>query len=178
MKIMGIFEKIKADIEQPYYVEQFPNEGQRFIAWYLRNIYGLNTVQAKDCITDGPGDKQIDAVYVDDQAQTAYIIQGKFYSCPTVDAAPLREVLSAWMLIQDLPKLQEAANDKLQSKITELAAAIEEDYHICFELLTTASLTASAQEDLLAYNRQLTEDEKLSASIVLVDSEILQTRLG
>ena len=174
---MGIFEKIKADIEQPYYVEQFPNEGQRFIAWYLRNIYGLNTVQAKDCITDGPGDKQIDAVYVDDQAQTAYIIQGKFYSCPTVDAAPLREVLSAWMLIQDLPKLQEAANDKLQSKITELAAAIEEDYHICFELLTTASLTASAQEDLLAYNRQLTEDEKLSASIVLVDSEILQTRL-
>ena len=76
---MGIYDKIKVDIEQPYYVENYPNEGQRFVAWYLRNIYGLNTVQAKDCITDGPGDKQIDAVYVDDQAQTAYIIQGKFY---------------------------------------------------------------------------------------------------
>ena len=134
-------------------------------------------MQAKDCITDGPGDKQIDAVYVDDQAQTAYIIQGKFYSGPTVDAAPLREVLSSWMLIKDLPKLQESANDKLQSKITELATAIDEDYHICFELLTTSSLTASAQEDLVAYNRQLTEDEKLSASIILVDADLLQSRL-
>jgi len=174
---MGIYEKIKVDIAQPYYVDNFPNEGQRFVAWYLRNIYGLNTVQAKDCITDGPGDKQIDAVYVDDQAQTAYIIQGKFYSGPTVDAAPLREVLSSWMLIKDLPKLQESANDKLQSKITELATAIDEDYHICFELLTTSSLTASAQEDLVAYNRQLTEDEKLSASIILVDADLLQSRL-
>ena len=174
---MGIYEKIKVDIAQPYYVDNFPNEGQRFVAWYLRNIYGLNTVQAKDCITDGPGDKQIDAVYVDDQAQTAYIIQGKFCSGPTVDAAPLREVLSSWMLIKDLPKLQESANDKLQSKITELATAIDEDYHICFELLTTSSLTASAQEDLVAYNRQLTEDEKLSASIILVDADLLQSRL-
>lgn len=174
---MGIYEKIKVDIAQPYYVDNFPNEGQRFVAWYLRNIYGLNTVQAKDCITDGPGDKQIDAVYVDDQAQTAYIIQGKFYSGPTVDAAPLREVLSSWMLIKDLPKLQESANDKLQSKITELATAIDEDYHICFELLTTSSLTASAQDDLVAYNRQLAEDEKLSASIILVDAELLQSRL-
>lgn len=174
---ISIYERVKADISQPYYVEQYPNDGQRFVAWYLRNIYGLNTVQAKDCITDGPGDKQIDAVYVDDQAQTAYIIQGKFYSGQTIDAAPLREVLSSWMLIKDLPKLQESANDKLQSKITELAKAIEEDYHICFELLTTSSLTLSAQDDLAAYNRQLTEDDKLSAAIVLVDSDLLQARL-
>ena len=174
---ISIYERIRSDISQPYYVEQFPNDGQRFVAWYLRNIYGLNTVQAKDCITDGPGDKQIDAVYVDDQAQTAYIIQGKFYSGPSVDAAPLREVLSSWMLIKDLPKLQESANDKLQSKITELATAIEEDYHICFELLTTSSLTPSAQDDLAADNKQLTEDDKLSAAIVLVDSDLLQARL-
>ena len=110
---MNIYEKIKSDIAQPYYLEQYPNDGQRFIAWYLRNIYGLNVVQAKDCITDGPGDKQIDAIYVDDLAQTVYIIQGKFYCGPTVDAAPLREVLSSWMLIKDLPKLQESANDRL-----------------------------------------------------------------
>ena len=81
------------------------------------------------------------------------------------------------MLIKDLPKLQESANDKLQSKITELATAIDEDYHICFELLTTSSLTASAQDDLVAYNRQLAEDEKLSASIILVDADLLQSRL-
>ncbi len=81
--IFGIYERIKNDITQEYYIENFSNEGQRFIAWYLRNIYGLNTVQAKDAITDGADDKQIDAVYVDDQMQTAYVIQGKFYSGAT-----------------------------------------------------------------------------------------------
>lgn len=174
---MNIYEKIKNDIQQHYYIENYPNEGQRFVAWYLRNIHGLNTIEAKDCITDGPGDKQIDAVYVDDQSQTVYIIQGKFYSGATVDAAPLREVLSSWMLIKDLSRLQDSANDKLQSKIIELATAVDDDYHICFELLTTAALTASAQDDLQAYNRQLADDTKLSASITLVDAEMLQFKL-
>ena len=174
---MNIYERIKVDITQPYYQTTFSNDGQRFIAWYLRNIYGLDTVQTKDCITDGPGDKQIDAVYVDDQAQTAYIIQGKFYNGATIDAAPLREVLSSWMLIKDLPKLQDSANDHLRSKIIEIAKAIDDDYHICFELLMTSKLTASASDDLLSYNRQLTEDEQLSASIVVVDSDLLQSRL-
>lgn len=174
---MNIYERIKVDITQPYYQTTFSNDGQRFIAWYLRNIYGLDTVQTKDCITDGPGDKQIDAVYVDDQAQTAYIIQGKFYNDATIDAAPLREVLSSWMLIKDLPKLQDSANDHLRSKIIEIAKAIDDDYHICFELLTTSKLTASAADDLLSFNRRLTEDEQLSASIVVVDSDLLQSRL-
>ena len=175
--MMSIYDKIKADIAQPYYTDNFPNEGQRFVAWYLRNIYGLNTVQAKDAITDGADDKQIDAVYVDDQAQTAYIIQGKFYSGATVDAAPLREVLSSCLLIRDLEKLQEAANKKLKAKVTELATAIEDGYHICFELLTTSTLTSAAQDDLAAYNRQLAEDDKISASIILVDSEMIKARL-
>ncbi len=38
------------------------------------------------------GDKQIDAIYIDNQSSTIYIIQGKFYGGDTVDAEPLREV--------------------------------------------------------------------------------------
>ena len=48
---MSIYEKIKADIAQSYYIDNFPNEGQRFIAWYLRNIHNLDTFDAKACIT-------------------------------------------------------------------------------------------------------------------------------
>ena len=39
---MNIYERIKVDITQPYYQTTFSNDGQRFIAWYLRNIYGLD----------------------------------------------------------------------------------------------------------------------------------------
>ena len=59
-----MYSKILHDIQQAYYQDNYANDGQRFVAWYLRNIHGLNTVEAKDCITDGANDKQIDAVYI------------------------------------------------------------------------------------------------------------------
>ena len=79
-----MYEKIKADISNEYYLTNYPNDGQRFVAWYLRNIHNLDTYETKDCITDGAGDKQIDAIYIDNQSSTIYIIQGKFYGSDTV----------------------------------------------------------------------------------------------
>ena len=173
---MSIYEKIKTEIGQPYYLENYPNEGQRFIAWYLRNIHNLDTFEAKDCITDGPGDKQIDAVYVDDQTETIYIIQGKYYSGDSVDATPLREVLSSWTQIQDLKHLQESANDHLRAKIVEISDAMAEGYEISFELITTSTLTAGAQSDLELFQNMLSSNESLNANLVVVDEETLQTR--
>ena len=37
-----MYDKIKEDISQEYYTNIFPNDGQRFIAWYLRNIFNLD----------------------------------------------------------------------------------------------------------------------------------------
>ena len=171
-----MYEKIKKDIAQEYYVKNYPNDGQRFVAWYLRNIHNLDTFEAKACITDGAGDKQIDAVYIDDQSSTIYIIQGKFYKGDTVDAEPLREVTSSWIQIKNLAKLQEAANEKLQAKISEIATALEEDYEVCFELITTSELTESAKSDLTAFQAELAESDSLSANLVLLDNETLQAR--
>ncbi len=52
-----MYNKIKAEIRQEYYMQNFPNDGQRFVAWYLRNIHNLDTYETKDAITDGAGDK-------------------------------------------------------------------------------------------------------------------------
>lgn len=41
-----MYEKIKKDIAQEYYVKNYPNDGQRFVAWYLRNIHNLDTFEA------------------------------------------------------------------------------------------------------------------------------------
>lgn len=71
---MEIYEQITKDITGSYYQQSYSNDGQRFIAWYLRNIHNLDPVEVRDCITDGAGDKQIDAVYIDNEAQTIYII--------------------------------------------------------------------------------------------------------
>lgn len=169
-----MYNKILTELGQDYYKENFPNDGQRFVAWYLRNIHNLDTFETKDCITDGAGDKQIDAVYIDNQSCTIYIIQGKFYGGDTVDAESLREVLSSWIQIQDLAHLQEGANHNLQVKISEMATALEDDYEVCFELITTSSLTDSAKRDLEVFQKKLSDNETLSANLVVVDNETLR----
>lgn len=168
-----MYKKIFEEIKQDYYVQNYPNDGQRFVAWYLRNIHNLDTIEAKDCITDGAGDKQIDAVYIDNQASVIYIIQGKFYSGNTIGAEALREVLSSWIQIKNLKELQDSANEKLKVKINELATALEDDYEVCFELITTAGLTEDAKKDLAVFQKELAENDTLSANLVLVDDETL-----
>lgn len=169
-----MYSKILSELNQDYYKQNYPNDGQRFVAWYLRNIHNLDTYETKDCITDGAGDKQIDAIYIDNQSSTIYIIQGKFYGGDSVDAEPLREVLSSWIQIKDLAHLQDGANNKLQIKISEMANALEDDYEICFELITTSTLTDAAKRDLEAFQRELAESETLSANLVVVDNETLR----
>ena len=66
--------KIQNDIKSTFYVQNFPNDGQRFVAWYLKNIYHLSDLLVKDSVTDGQKDKQIDAVYIDDDSEKIHII--------------------------------------------------------------------------------------------------------
>lgn len=171
-----MYDKINEEIKQEYYIQNFPNEGQRFIAWYLRNIHNLDTFETKDCITDGAGDKQIDAVYIDNQSSTIYIIQGKFYSGNTIDAEPLREVLASWIQIKDLKRLQDGSNNKLKIKINEISTALEDDYEICFELITTAEFTDSAKYDIALFQNEIAQSDAIQANLVVVDNEILKFR--
>jgi hypothetical protein len=48
-----MYQKIKEEISQDYYQQNFPNDGQRFVAWYLRNIHLQDTNETKTDITDG-----------------------------------------------------------------------------------------------------------------------------
>lgn len=174
-----MYDLIKKQITADYFTQRFSNDGQRFVAWYLRNILFRDMNETKDDITDGSGDKQIDAIIIDDDNSLIRIIQGKFIQNGAVDAEPLREVLSSWIQIKDLARLQNVANPKLQRKLSELAAAIDEDYEISFELITTGTLTKSAQADLETFQRQLVklgENDDFEATIHVIDQEELKRR--
>lgn len=156
-----MYEKIKKEIKQTYYQQNFSNDGQRFVAWYLRNVHLRDINQTKYDITDGADDKQIDAIVVDDNTSIVYIIQGKFIGTDKVDAKPLREVLSSWVQLKDLVKLQETGNDKLKQRLADMSQALEDEYEIIFELITTASLTPSALGDLKRFQEEIAKDEEL-----------------
>ena len=174
-----MYEEIDKEIQQGYYQQNFPNDGQRFVAWYLRNVHLRDMNEAKDDVTDGSDDKQIDAIVIDDEKSTIFIVQGKFYSGESVDAEPLREVLSAWIQIHDLVHLQEVGNTKLKRKLSEVAQALEDEYEVEFELITTSGLTPTANDDLAAFQRQLaelSESKDLVCSISVVDRDELRRR--
>ena len=171
-----MYNKIVEDIKSQYYQQQYTNNGQRFVAWYLRNIHLRNEIETKADITDGADDKQIDAIYVNDDLNTVYIIQGKFIGADTIDAKPLREVLSSWVQLKDLVRLQETANNKLKQKLAEVAIAFDDDYDIEFELITTSKLTPQAQNALFSFQRELAESDELTANIRLIDSDELKHR--
>lgn len=174
-----MIEQIKREIAaDPFYQQHFPNDGQRFVAWYLRRVLQRNDAAVRDDITDGADDKQIDAVIIDDTEQRIAVIQGKFIGAGNVNAEPLREVLSAWQRLQDLTSLQKDCNEKLKKKIEAIRVGLDDDYRVDFELLTTGVLTDAAQNDLSAFSDRIAEFDGFPASFHLVDSSVLETRLA
>lgn len=111
-----ILNVIKSEISQDYYQQNFSNDGQRFVAWYMRNIHLLDLCQTKDAVTDGACDKQIDAIYIDEDEQKIYIVQGKYYTGDSINAESIREVISSWSQFSNLATLQENANEKLKKR--------------------------------------------------------------
>lgn len=153
-------EKIQQEIQQDFYKNNFPNDGQRFVAWYLRNIHLLDKNGTKEAITDGANDKQIDAIFIDEDEQKIYVIQSKFYTGDSIGAAPVREMQSVWMQFSNLKIMQENANGKLKLKLAEVANALEDDtYSICFLLVTTSSFTEEAQKDIALFQSKLSEED-------------------
>ena len=174
-----MYDKIKAETQASFYQQNFPNDGQRFVAWYLRNIHFRDMNETKDDITDGADDKQIDAIFIDDDKSTIFVIQGKYYNGASVDAEPLRETFSSWIQLRDLKNLQQTGNDKLKRKLSEVAQALDEEYEIAFELITTSKLTDAATSDLAHFQAQLadlSEKSDFYSTITLVDGEELQRR--
>ncbi len=174
-----MYEIIKEQIATEYFQSTFSNDGQRFVAWYLRNVLFRDMNEARDDITDGADDKQIDALIDDDDRSIVRIVQGKFIQSGNIDAEPLREVLSSWLQIKDLVRLQNVSNQRLARKLSELSGALEEDYEISFELITTGSLTNAAQHDLTTFQQELAKknsNEDFDATISVIDAHDLRRR--
>ncbi len=175
---MSILQKIKLEISNDkFYQDHFSNDGFRFVAWYVRRVLLQSPQATKICVVDGANDKKIDALVIDDENRNILVIQGKFYESGNVDSGPLQEILSAWVRIQDLHSLQTDGNDKLKERIEALRQALDDEYDITFELLTTGKITPAADSDFRVFAEKLEQSRDFNATITLVDSEVIETRL-
>ena len=171
-----MYEQIENEIQNSYYQNQFDNDGQRFVAWYIQNIHRRDMIETVEDVTDGPDDKQIDAIVVDDDASTVFVVQGKFFGEGTVGAEPLREVLSSWAQLRNIPQLQETGNQKLKRRLPEVATALEDEYGVSFELIITGTFTQGAKDDLAQFQQVLADSDDFPAEIHIVDSDEMKRR--
>ena len=171
-----MYDQIKRDIQTPYYQDHFDNDGQRFVAWYVQNIHCRDLIETVEDVTDGRDDKQIDAIVVDDDASTVFVMQGKFIDADTIDAEPLREVLSSWVQLKDIAQLQETGNQKLKRRLPEVATALEDEYGVSFELIVTGQLTQGAKHDLARFQQELADADDFPAELHIVNPDEMKRR--
>lgn len=171
-----MYNQIRNELQTPFYRDHFDNDGQRFVAWYVQNVHRRDMIGTVHDVTDGPDDKQIDAIVVDDDASTVFVMQGKFVAASTVDAEPLREVLSSWVQLKDIARLQETGNQKLKRRLPEVATALEDEYSVSFELLITGQLTDAAKNDLARFQEEIANADDFSGELHIIDPDEMKRR--
>ena len=83
------------------------------------------------------------------------------------------------MQLRDLVRLQEVGNNKLKRKLSEVSRALEDEYDIAFELLTTGVLSDSARKDFATFQSQLAElgeKDDIVCSLMIVDQDEIKRR--
>jgi hypothetical protein len=140
-------------------------ESRAFLAWFLENYYRLEETEIYDSVCDGPNDKGIDGIYVNDQLRQIDVFQttiSKTDEC-TYGDAKLKQFTGS---ISQLSNAQSAgsvfavSNPELQAiaKRLEIAARIAENYEIRGVFVTNAIPDKSAttyiatQKNLIIYD--------------------------
>lgn len=78
----------------------------------------------------------------------------------------------------DLPSLQKDCNEKLKQKLEAVRRALDDEYRVDFELITTGVLTDAARADLKAFTEKLDESDDFAAGLHVVDTPTLELRLA
>ena len=169
--IKVIEESIKGD-----FYKQFSNDGNRFVAWYLKTIYSLSDDDVINYVTDGKDDKQIDAIYVDDENESIHIIQGKHYPNRPISSEPLMECLSAVHQLTDLESLEERANQKLKNNLLSLNDGLNDGYKVIMEFITTGIIPENVMKEAMSIQTKISEIQDITAEMQVVDVPELALR--
>ncbi len=145
-------------------------ESRQFLAWFLHNYYRLEEGEVDDCICDGPNDKTIDGIYVNEQSNQIDVFQATIAKGKkTLGDTALKEFYGSLSQFRDrktVDGLQAATKNKeLRNLLLDLdiAEKVGKGYHVRGVFITNAARDHNA----VAYL-------KTAPDLVLYDSTELQ----
>ena len=130
------------------------SESGAFLAWFLEHYYHLDEQTSQDSVCDGPDDKGIDGIYVDDNLERVDVFQAKLYqnTDKTVGDRSLRDLAGTLDQLTNVEKvndiLQSTGNVELRSLIEHehVREKIKDGYGVKGVFLTNAPADHSAYQ--------------------------------
>lgn len=135
------------------YEKRAPDFSGRFIRWFLENIFRLDEIDADDACVDAKHDKGVDAIYVDDVNETAYIVQAKTRTKDNAELGDteIKEFYGTLQQFDSHEKIIEVAsetkNEKLKQTIarSDLASKIASGYSLAGIFISNARANSDAK---------------------------------
>jgi hypothetical protein len=149
-------------------------ESRAFLIWYLESLYRLDRLMAEDAVCDGPDDKGIDGLYVDEINSRIDVLQSKIVQTPakTVGSTQLKE-FSGTLDQFDSPEGVENIRDTTTNlelrdliETLNLPQRMRDGYVVRGVFVTNARSDPSARDYLAATN----------APIALIDRAQIETQ--
>ncbi|MDE0644615.1 MAG: AIPR family protein [Gammaproteobacteria bacterium] len=121
-------------------------ESASFLIWYLINYYRLDHLEAVDSVCDQRGDKGIDGIVVNDNAQTIIVFQSRLsQSERTVGDSGLREFAGTLAHFKDSESVGRLIESAGRAEVASLVKRLEivkkvKEYEVRGEYLTNIDL--------------------------------------
>lgn len=120
------------------YLAQGRTESRAFLMWFLENYFRLDDSDACDAVCDGPDDKGVDGIYVDDNLEQIIVFQSRLLqsSNRTLGDTQLKEFFGTLAQFQSPETVRQLAgttgNIELQKLLhsTKIEEKIEEGYSV------------------------------------------------
>jgi AIPR protein len=142
-------------------------ESRAFLAWFLENYYRLEDFDALDCVCDGPDDRGVDGIYLDENLEAIHVFQSKLLqnNARAIGDSSLKEFVGTLAQFNDPSYVEDVVktttNHELAALIREreLVERVKQGYEVRGVFLTNAASDPSAtryadgQPSLSVYDR-------------------------
>jgi hypothetical protein len=153
------------DFSRPSVIELFREhfirprkDSAAFLIWFLENYYLLETVEAIEAVSDQGGDKGVDGIVVNDNAQTITVFASRIFdsSDKKVGEEPFRTLAGSMSLFKSRDSIESIIATSGDGKIAQLAkrfdlaTKVADEYEVRGVLLCNAVLHKHGEDFMKA----------------------------
>jgi hypothetical protein len=97
-------------------------ESHAFLVWFLQHYFRLDDTESQDTVCDGPDDKGVDGIYVDENLETVFVFQSKLVQNPkrTLGDTQLKEFVGTLAQFQNPGKIEEIQKTTANAELASL----------------------------------------------------------